>query len=475
MPMRCLTLLLCLLATTAATAAPPKRADVLWLQRLSFGVDTASLERLRKLGRQRYLNEQLAGRDDDLPPAVAAQIAALDVARRAPLALLAEADGPAFKPRAREVLQQAVQAQLLRALHSPAQLREVMTWFWANHFSVFEGKAAVRWFAHDYVERAIRPRALGRYRDLVLAAVTHPAMLMYLDNRRNADGRLNENLAREVLELHTLGVGGGYTQADVQALARILTGAGVRLEGEKRRPQPGYRRDGAFEFDPARHDDGEKVLLGRTFRGGGFVEIEQAVEHIVKQPACARFVSRRLATYFVADHPPPALVDRMVRTFRRTDGDLAAVLRTLFTSPELEASLGKKLEDPVQFVVSALRLAYDGRPIANVRPVARWLDRLGEAPFGRRTPDGYPLVAAGWTASGQLAERFEVARAIGAGDPDLFDREHGPGGFPRLASRLFYEVVEPHLSPATREALDRAASQEEWNTFLLASPELNHR
>lgn len=470
--MRRLTLLLWI-AAVPALAAPPKRADVLWLQRLSFGIDTASLQRLQRLGRARFLEEQLAGRRDALPPPVAARVASLDVTRRAPLDLMAEAEGGDFKPRARELLQQAIDVQLLRALHSPAQLREVMTWFWANHFSVFEGKGAVRWFAGDYVDRALRPRALGRYRDLVLAAITHPAMLIYLDNRRNKDGRTNENLAREVLELHTLGVDGGYTQADVQALARILTGAGVRLEPGA--PRPGVRRDGAFEFDPARHDDGEKVLLGRTFRGAGFDEIEQAVAHLVRQPACARFVSRRLATYFVADDPPPALVDRMARTFRRTDGDLAAVLRTLFTAPELEASLGRKFADPLQFVVSSLRLAYDGRPIVNARPVARWLDQLGEAPFGRRTPDGYPLDERGWNGSGQLAQRFAVARAIAAGPGALFDGADGPTGFPRLASRLFYDVVEPHLSPATREALDGAASQEEWNTFLLSSPERSHR
>ena len=179
-------------------------------------------------------------------------------------------------------------------------------------------KANLRWLVGDYADRAIRPHALGQFRDLVLATLEHPAMLQYLDNNQNAAGHVNENYARELMELHTLGVDGGYTQQDVQQLARMLTGVGINAgDPPKLKPewQDLYRRDGAFEFNPARHDFGTKVLLGRTIQGRGFAEVEEAVALIVRQPACAHFISRELAIYFVADDPPPALVERMAQTF----------------------------------------------------------------------------------------------------------------------------------------------------------------
>jgi uncharacterized protein (DUF1800 family) len=334
------------------------------------------------------------------------------------------------------------------------------------------------------VEQAIRPHVLGHFRDLVLATMTHPAMLQYLDNAQSAAGHVNENYARELLELHTMGVGSGYTQQDVQELARVLTGIGVSTatEAPKLKPewQKQYQHRGAFEFNPARHDYGEKVLLGKKIEGSGFDEAAQAVDLIVAQPACAHFVATRLATYFVADAPPPALVEKLSRVFQRTQGDLSAVVEALFTSDELIKSTGGKFRDPMQYVVGSLRLAYQGRTIVNLQPAIGWLNSLGEAPFGRTTPDGYPLVASAWSSSGQMSRRFEIARAIGSGNAGLFQTAGAPpgtqpGGFPQLATPLYYEFIEPRLGPDTRAALDRAASQAEWNTYLLASPELNYR
>ena len=158
------------------------------------------------------------------------------------------------------------------------------------------------------------------------------------------------------------------------------------------------------------------MLLGHTLQGSGFAEVEQAVALIVRQPACAHFISRELATYFVADDPPPRLVAAMAQTFERTDGDIAAVLRTMFDRTEFEAALGTKFKDPVRYVVSAVRFAYDGQTIHNTRPLLNWLNALGEAPFGRQTPDGYALTEAGWASSGQMSRRFEIARAIGSGN-----------------------------------------------------------
>lgn len=491
-----------LLVAVAAHAAPrrPAADDLRWLERVSYGVDSATFQQFAKQGRREFLAAQLGtsgASGATLPDSISTQISALEVSRSDAAALLAElqsgqqrirdlpeaernAAQQQLNQRGNALANEAVRRELLRAIHSPLQLQEQLAWFWANHFSVHQGKASVRWFVGDYMERAIRPHMLGRFRDLVLATLTHPAMLQYLDNAQNAGGRLNENYARELLELHTLGVNGGYSQQDVQELARVLTGVGV-AGGDPPKLKPEwqglYRRDGAFEFNPARHDFGAKTLLGLRIEGRGFAEVEQAVDHIVSQPACARFVSTRLATYFVADEPPPALVEKMARTFMKSGGDLRAVLRTMLESREFTASLGGKFKDPMHFVIGSLRLAYDGRAITNTQPIVNWLNSLGEPLFGRTTPDGYPLTQVAWASSGQMSRRFEIARAIGAGNAGLFqsDQPGVPGGFPQLASRFYFEALEPTLSAQTRAALGNAASQLEWNTLLLSSPELNYR
>jgi uncharacterized protein (DUF1800 family) len=493
---------LALLPFPAARAAGAlARDDVAWLQRAGFGLDSAQLARYRELGRARFLDEQLAARDETLPPAVAALIGSYEAVRTPPAQLLAQfraqqqqiramPDGDA-KAAARKALQQhgnelgvqAQEAELLRAVYGSDQLEEQMVWFWLNHFSIYAGKGRVRWLAADYEERAIRPHALGKFKDLVMATLKSPAMLEFLDNAQNARGKVNENYARELMELHTLGVGSGYSQQDVQQLALILTGAGIApADGRPVRLKPAWQalevREGLFEFNPARHDFADKTLLGHPIQGSGYAEIEQAVDLITRQSACARFVSRRLAQYFVADDPPPKLVARMARTFQRSGGDIAKVLRTLFDSRELVAGHGRKFKDPMQFLASSMRLAYDGRPVANARPLVNWLNQLGEPLYGRITPDGWPLDAAGWTSSGQMARRFEIARAIGTGNNRLFTPEGSsqPGaGFPMLTTRLYYDALDAGLSAATRGALAQARSQQEWNTFLLSSPDFNYR
>jgi uncharacterized protein (DUF1800 family) len=483
----------------AGAALPTlRRQDMLWLQRVSFGIDSASVAELHRLGRERYLDRQLGGQNAALPAPVSAELVALEISHIDPVRGLADvksqykainalpdsdkqAARKSLREHGNELAYEAVRSELLRAVYSPAQLQEQMVWFWLNHFSVHQNKADLRWLIADYADRAIRPHALGHFKDLVMATLEHPAMLQYLDNDKNAAGHLNENYARELMELHTLGVDAGYTQQDVQQLARVLTGSGINVGNSPRlKPewQKLYRRDGAFEFNPARHDFGAKVLLGRTIEGRGFAEVDEAVSLIVKQRACASFISRRLATYFVADNPPPQLIERMTQTFQRTDGDIAAVLREMFLSAEMNAALGGKFKDPMRFVISAVRFGYDGRTITNTRPMLHWLNGLGEAPFGRQTPDGYPLTELSWASSGQMSRRFEIARSIGSGNAGLFDAEDGAtasaAGFPQLSNRLYFEAVEPFLGARTRDALARANSQQEWNTFLLASPDFNY-
>jgi uncharacterized protein (DUF1800 family) len=479
----------------------PSRADVLWLNRVTYGINSWALSDYERRGRARFLDQQLVERDAVLPPAIATQIDLMEVVHADPAQLLAATnaeykrinaltDGPekeqarkALNERGNALAYEAARRDVLRATYSEAQLQEQLVWFWLNHFNVAQSKGSIRWLIGDYEERAIRPHILGHFRELVLATLTHPAMLQYLDNAQNAANHINENYARELMELHTLGVAAGYTQDDVQNLARILTGVGINAGGAQPKLKPTwqalYRRDGAFEFNPARHDFTAKLLLGHAIRAQGFAEVEQAVDILVSAPACAQFVSRKLAVYFVADDPPAALVARMAATFARTDGDIAAVLRVMFAAPEFSASLGAKFKDPMHFVVSALRLAYDTRPILNTHPVVNWLNGLAEPLYGHQTPDGYALSEAGWASSGQMSRRFEIARAISAPNAGLFAPEEGSGapgaGFPRLSNPIYFGAVEPLLSERTKRALEAATSQQEWNTLLLSSPEFNYR
>ena len=485
----------------AAASSALSHEDVQWLDRVTYGPDTATLSEYQKLGRRRFLEEQLHPGKVRLPPEVNAEIDSLEISHQDGPELLAyvsrekqrinaltdeaqkQAEGKALNDKGNKLAYEAARREILRALYSPAQLQEQLTWLWLNHFSVFQNKANDPWLVGDYAERAIRPHALGHFRDLVMATLTHPAMLQYLDNAQNAKGHINENYARELMELHTLGVGSGYTQQDIQELARILTGVGINASGNEPKLNPEwqklYRRQGAFEFNPARHDFGSKTLLGKQIDAGGFDEVEQAVDLIVSQPACARFVSHKLAVYFVSDNPPRSLIDHMANTFQKTHGDIADVLETLFKSREFAASLGGKFKDPMHFVISTVRLAYDGKPIHNTHPITNWLNALGEPLFGRQTPDGFPLTESGWASSGQISRRFEIARAIGTGNGGLFDPEDGTAatttGFPQLSNRLYFTALEPFLSANARTALNRAGSQFEWNTFLLASPDFNYR
>jgi uncharacterized protein (DUF1800 family) len=491
-------------ATHEPASAPETgaRGDPLsWLNRVSFGATTSSAGELGHEGQAAFLQSQLHPGATRLPEAISAQIDALTISQSSMVQLATDLesrrrDADALKdPDQKKTAQQAYQQELnrlgreaqtrslLRDVYSNNQLQEQMTWFWMNHFNVHMYKSNIRVLVGDYEEHAIRAHALGRFRDLLEATVRHPAMLRYLDNEQNAAGHINENFARELMELHTLGVDGGYTQRDVQELARILTGVGVNFgpNAPKLKPelQRYYVRDGLFEFNPARHDFGDKQFLGHTIHGGGMAEVDSALDILAREPATARFISRQLALYFVSDEPTAALVERMSATYRARDGDIAAVLATLFESPEFRASLGAKFKDPLHYVVSAVRLAYDQKPILNAQPMNNWLNRMGEPLYAHETPDGYPLTQVAWASPGQMTTRFEIAKAIGSGSAGLFKTD-GPqpleqAAFPQLSNALYFASIERTLSPATRQALDQANSPQEWNTFLLASPEFMNR
>ncbi len=472
------------------------------VDRLTWGVTGADLAAIRRVGKARWLQAQLHPPPGDrLPPEVQARIDAMPYvslpmtqlvidARAQDAAANAIVDAP-LKAAARqlygktldEAAQEAAARSLLRDLYSPSQLREQMSWFWLNHFNVHLYKANLRLMVGDYEDEAIRPHALGRFRDLLEATLRHPAMLRYLDNADNATGRINENYAREIMELHTMGVGSGYSQKDVQELARILTGVGIDANPADPKAPPALRgqliRSGLFEFNPARHDYGDKVFLGQAIRGRGFAEVEEALDILSRQPATAHRICLQLAAYFVSDTPPDALVQRMSRTFLRTDGDIAKVLETLFQSPEFEASLsreskGGRFKDPAHYVISAVRLAYGGQPVTDTGPILSWLGRMGEGLYRHETPDGYSLTAASWDGPGQMATRFEFARQLGSTGAGLIEAP-SPGAprtrrGPDIQAQVKAAGLAGDVDQATRTALAQAVSAEDWNTLFLASP-----
>ena len=470
------------------------------LDRITWGVSASSARAIEASGAERYIEQQLRPIPAALPPPVQAQIDGMTISQRSLDELLFEVEKrrrgalAIQEPDDRRAAQRAYQQELtrlgreaatrsvLRAVYSPNQLHEQMTWFWMNHFNVFQFKGNVRAMVGDYEENAIRPHALGRFRTLLGATARHPAMLRYLDNVQNAANRINENYARELMELHTLGADGGYTQEDVQELARVLTGVGFVLTPNvpKVRPdrQADYVRKGAFEFNPNRHDYGDKMFLGKIVKGAGLTELDEVLDRLARHPSTARFISRKLAVYFASDDPPAELVERMARTFESSDGDIAATLRILLRSPEFAASLGRKFKDPVHYVLSALRFAYDEKPVANAAPALLWLNRMGQGLYGRETPDGYPLTQASWSSPGQMTARFEVARAIAAGQGALLGDEAISAkstDVPQLSGSAHSGVVRKTLSPSTLTALEQARSAAEWNVYFLSSPEFMHR
>ncbi len=491
------------LGAVAAEASEFNAHDLALLDRLTWGINASSAEHLRALGAERWLQEQLhPPANTALPDTVKAQIEAMPDVHKLPFDIavafeqqaksanqVADADQ---KKAAQQVYQgamndrarQAAARSILRALYAPDQLRERMIWFWFNHFNVHQYKANLRILVGDYEDRAIRPFALGKFGALLAATMHHPAMLRYLDNADNAVGHVNENYAREIMELHTMGVGSGYTQADVEALARILTGVGIDVKPEdpklKPEPQSQLVREGAFEFNPSRHDYGDKTFLGHTIKGRGLAEVDEALDILVHHPATAAHLSRQIATYFVADNPPDSLVQKMAQAFKTSDGDIAAVLATMVHAPEFSASLkpGSRFKDPVQYVLSAVRLAYDDKVIVNTSPIQSWLNRLGEGLFNHETPDGYALTSASWNGPGQMMVRFEIARQVGSGSSGLFKPDvpnaADQPAFPLIQNALYFNGLRQTLGPPTLAALDKAISPQDWNTLFLSSPEFMH-
>lgn len=362
---------------------------------------------------------------------------------------------------------------------------ERLVHFWSNHFAVSVDKAPARWLAAPMEREAIRPHVTGRFADMLLAVETHPAMLLYLDNVRSvgsnsplgrriamrlarkgdmAEGKaggLNENLGREAMELHTVGVDAGYTQVDVTEFSRALTGWSVPFPRDF---MNGRQPRSAFVFRPNAHEPGSRRVLGRTFPAGGFEQGQAILQYLARQPATARHLSLQLARHFVSDAPPPSLVERMAKTYLDHDTDLAAVYRTLIASPEAWGAQARKFRTPQDFVIASLRatqIDLGNQP----QPVLALLMNMGEPLFDPRSPAGFTDNSANWIDADALWKRVQAAEALSARVAQVNAQP--------LA--LAQEVLGPLLDDDTAQAIRRAESKQQAHATLFASPAFQWR
>lgn len=459
-----------------------------FLSRTSFGVKREDVQKVNRLGIPAYLEEQLHPEriSDSLAEEKLAGLKTMRLSSRELIELYPpprqqagqqEMMGQQQMQGPRTVILELQQARLLRSVYSRRQLYEVMVDFWTNHFNVFSAKGADRWLTTAYDRDTIRPHALGRFRDLLLATAQSPAMLFYLDNWLSADPNapaarmggpnnrrrgLNENYARELMELHTLGVDGGYTQRDVQEVARCLTGWTIR--------QP--RGEGSFYFEPRIHDTGEKIVLGnRIPPGGGMEDGLRIIELLAQHPSTARFVSLKLARRFIVDDPPTSLVNKAAEAFTKSAGDIPTVLRALIDSPEFYSpdTYQAKVKKPLEFVASALRST--GAEVQLSHQLLRYLGRMGEPLFLAQPPTGHPDVAASWTSPDMLLTRMNFATDLIA--------NRIPGSRIKLEALgdkdAFVRLIAPDsLSTATRSALAETEGSQAI-ALLMAAPEFQRR
>jgi uncharacterized protein (DUF1800 family) len=453
-------------ALVAGSAAAPRQpaddqAIVHVLNRIGFGPRIGDIERVRAAGLDRYIDEQLRPErisDAALAPRLAGLttigMSADELTERFERPLMEarrqrkqdaknDPDAAAPKPpnpaqrEASRVVTELGEQKILRAVYSERQLQEVLTDFWFNHFNVDARKNRERFLLTEYERDVIRPRVFGSFRDLLGATAKSPAMLFYLDNWLSADPNapqprrrqpadngaaapprgLNENYARELMELHTLGVDGGYTQTDVTEVARALTGWTIVPP----------REGSGFRFAPRLHDNGEKVVLGHVIKaGGGESDGEQVLDILAAHPSTARFIATKLARRLVADVPPPALVDRAAARFRQTHGDLREVTRTILTSPEFRSPsvYQAKMKTPFEFVVSALRAT--GTDVGDAKPLLRQLEQLGMPLYMCQPPTGYKDAADAWISTGAIVSRLNYAMSLARADANLAQRLGSP-------------------------------------------------
>jgi uncharacterized protein (DUF1800 family) len=496
----------------AADAAESDNSDQIShvLNRLTYGPRPGDFEKVRSLGVQRFIQAQLNPTSIAESPKVIAQLERSASVRTVPSSQLlqqfqaakqerkaaknqngggkgaakgtklAAANGGAVikefgKKRGKtlngdvnlrnEIESGVIETKIVRAVESPRQLNEMMADFWFNHFNISIGKGVDKVLIGPYEEQAIRPYLLGNFRDILGATMHHPAMMFYLDNAQNTKAGyqsrnpknkkngLNENYAREPLELHTLGVDGGYTQKDVMELARVLTGWGM----------PGGRKisaGGAYwaSFDEQRHDFGDKVVLGQTIKGSGPKEIEEVLDMLARHNSTAHHLSFKLAQYFVDDNPPAALVEKLSSSYLQSGGNIKSVLNTLFSSQEFWDTKyqNSKFKSPFHYLVSSLRST--GATVRQPKQLAAFLKTQGQPLYACLTPDGYKNTKEAWLNPDGLLKRMDFALRL-AGSAGAADYQSVLG-----------TVNGGKLSPQTRQAIDKAPPDQRV-AALIGSPE----
>ena len=526
-------------STSAATFPTDDRAIVHVLSRTGFGPRPGDVEKVRALGIQRYIEEQLhperiadTAMNTRLAELTTIGLSSRQIAEQYELPQLearrqrkeeaknndaSAGDGKqppdAMQQRANGVMVELSEQKLLRAVYSERQLQEVLTDFWFNHFNVDARKGRDRFLLTEYERETIRPRVLGKFRDLLGATAKSPAMLFYLDNWMSADpngphltdnamgrprgvrggfgGRVmmpplarvqapgnkapkgrNANYGRELMELHTLGVDGGYTQKDVTEVARSLTGWTI----------DNPRQGGSFRFEPRIHDPGQKVVLGHVIKaGGGESNGEQVLDVLAKHPSTATFIATKLTRRFVSDTPPPALVERVAARFRDTDGDLREVMRTILTSPEFLSpdAYRAKVKTPFEFVASALRAT--GAEVQDARPLVRELQQLGMPLYMCQPPTGYKDTGDAWVNTGALVSRMNLALRLAGGQV----RGTSVGSLQSAAGSAQSAIRDPQsaidrllsgeVSETTRATIAKATDVPKMVALTLGAPEFQRR
>ena len=526
------------LALIGATPVPSDdRMIVHVLNRVAFGPRAGDVDRVKAIGVQRYIDEQL--HPERIPDAaMSARLSGLTTlgmssreiaetyeipqlqARRekkqeAAQASTSDAAKPPAMPdplqqKANRVVIELAEQKMLRAVYSDRQLQEVLTDFWFNHFNVDARKGPDRFLLTEYERDVIRPHVLGKFRDLLEATAKSPAMLFYLDNWMSADpngphpgtglggrargdlpppgrgarGRfgvimpprprpspqgknaskgLNENYGRELMELHTLSVDGGYTQKDVTEVARAFTGWTIQNP----------RLGGGFRFEPRIHDTGEKIVLGHVIKSGGEGDGEQVLDILAKHPSTARFIATKLVRRFVSDTPPPSLVDRAAARFRETDGDLREVTRTILTSPEFFSpeAYRAKVKTPFEFVASALRAT--GADVQDATPLVRTMQQLGMPLYMCQPPTGYKDTADAWVNTGALVNRMNFSLTLASNKlpgvvVDSLQSQVDSQSFTRA-------ILGDDVSETTRSTVAKATSAPQMAALTLGAPEFQRR
>ena len=526
------------------------------LNRLGFGARPGDIERVKSIGLENYINQQLSPEkiSDTVAENKVKELSVLTMTTAElyekypqPGQLLRQLQAKGMLPgdlqanpqtnppnprdeKARQVLEQYYRenglqrpqriiaelqaSRILRAVYSERQLQEVMVDFWTNHFNIFANKGADRWLLPAYDRDTIRPNAMGKFSELLLATAQSPAMLFYLDNfqsvspNANRGGArrmlnqqapqqqrrgINENYARELMELHTLGVDGGYTQKDVQEVARCFTGwtifqprGGAAAVNAMLGREAARREAGTFFFNPRVHDDGEKVVLGHKIpAGGGIKDGLTVLEILSRHPSTAKYIATKLVRHFVADTPPPALVDRVANAFTKSDGDIRETLKAMIFSKEFNSpeAYRAKIKRPFELVVSAIRTL--GADTNGGPGTHQWIARMGEPLYGFQTPNGYSDAAESWVNTGGLLERMNFGLAL-AGNRVQGTRVDLAKLNGQEKTKLIDEslklIVAGDVSPATRETLMKQIDETRANDnvakvvgLILGTPEFQRQ